>query len=250
VKKSFIIAAAMCMLNGACTAYALEPPPQATPKSTLPEIDPICRDPEALAGTLYLEEIYTKEKGSEAAAELLESLGVELLQEKGLRLNEIQRISGKCLDHLEHFKLSTYRFDTGVILRRTDGVFASYLKDYSWHFIRSDDEHPERTGYHFTKAVDLGNSLFEYKDRASRFIGIWAQDEKFVVTPYRKRPHEEFIVYDDLIVSKRKITDISFWPDPHQMPGGDIDILLNEGSDRILLTFDWWYRDLPIEEWD
>jgi len=250
MKKSIIIAAVVCMLNGACTANALERPPHATPESTSPEVDPICRDPQALAGALRLEEIYTKEKGPEAAAELLESLGVELLQEKGLRLNEIQRISGKCLDHLEHFKLSTYRFDTGVVLRRTDGVFVPYLKDYLWYFISSDDAHPERASHQFFRAVELDSGSVTYKNWASRFIGIWGQDGKSVVTPYRKHPHEEFVVYDNLIASKHRIFDISFWPYPHQAPGGYIDFILKESNDRIILTFDWWYRGLPIEEWD
>jgi len=250
MKKPIIIAAVVCMLSGTCTANALEPPPQTAPEPTLPEVDPICRDPQALAGELHLEEIYTKEKGPEAAAELLESLGVELLQEKGLSLNEIQRLSGKCLDHLEHFKLLTYRFDTGVILRRTDGVFVPYIKDYLWYFISSNDAHPERALHQFFRAVELDSGSVTYKSWASRFVGIWVQDEKSVVTPYRKRPHEEFIVYDDLIVSKRKIIDISFFPFPHQVPGGYIDILLNEGNDRILMTFDWWYRNFPIENRD
>jgi len=250
MKKSFIITAIVCMLNGTCTVNALEPPPQATPEPISSEVDPICHDPQALAGTLRLEEIYTKEKGPEAAAELLESLGVELLQEKGIRLNEMQRISGKCLDHLENFKLSTYRFDTGVILRRTDGVFVPYLKDYLWYFISSYDAHPERVSHQFVRAVELDSGSVTYKNWASRFVGIWAQDEKYVVTPYRKRPHEEFIVYDDLFSSKREITDISFFPFPHQVPGGYIDILLNEGNDLILMTFDWWYRDYPIENLD
>jgi len=249
MKTPAIITALVCMLTGACTATALEPALQAAPAPALPETDPTCRDPQALARVLRLEDIYTEQDGPEAAAELLESLGVDLLQKKGLSLVEATRISGECVEHLEHVNTGIYLFDTGVILDREDGAFIPYSKiDYPWHFITSDDEHPERVLHRFVKAVDLDYILVDYKDGASRFIGVWDRDGVSVVTPCQKGSHEEFIVYDDIIVSKSNISSIGFFPNHHQAPGGYMQVLLKSGDDHILLAFNWWYGGLPIED--
>jgi len=227
----------LCLLNGACAANPPDRPLQT---------DPECFDPHAVARGLRVEDIYDSEDGLEAAAKLLKSLDIELLQETQLRLDRADRINGKCVEHLDHFHGATYRFDTGVILAHRDDGFSLYHKtDYPWYFISSDDEHPDRAGHQFVKAVELGTGLVSYKGSTRAFIGIWEQSGKSVITPYRRHPYEGWNIYDDLIASRRHpISVISFFPAMHGYPAGAITILLQDGDDRISLTFEWSYKRL------
>jgi len=227
----------LCLLNGACAANPPDRPSQT---------DPECFDPHAVARGLRVEDIYDSKDGLEAATKLLKSLDIELLQETQLRLDRADRISGKCVEHLDHFQGATYRFDTGVILADDFGVLVPFPEEkYRWSYIGHDDEHPDRAGHPFVKAVELGTGLVSYKGGTRAFVGIWEHSGKSVITPYRRHPYEEWNIYNDLIASKRHpISVISFFPAMHGYPAGAITILLQDGDDRISLTFEWSYDRL------
>jgi len=251
MNKNTIIITLFYIINETCFAATPNILLSQNQTTTTLETDSVCRDTNKLVESLHIQRLYLRDE-SEAGfeAELLKSLDIEILQHQGLYLVNARRISRECAGHLDDVDGSIFHFDTNITLTLTDeGDFVPHARPYRPRFIIGhDDIHPERMKYYFIEATEVGYGNTEYKDKMTRFIAVWTQNEKSVITPYKKDNFGEFIIYDDLILFKNKTPSIRFFPHLHNAPSGHIKILLQDGRDRISLGFNWWYADTPFNE--
>jgi len=192
--------------------------------------DSICLDVEMLSRSVHFKTSYWKENESEI--ELLNSLGVGILPDNGIRLMSISYIDGECLEHLQDVTRSLLYFDTGVILERTDkGAITPVLglrdaPEYR-HTISPDAPHPERNSYQFIEAIGTG---------WGHSIGVWEKNGSSIVTLYESHIPGKFHLLHDLLLFQNKMINIKATGHIHN-PSVTLWLLLENGENIMSLTF-------------
>jgi len=245
MQKPSTIMLACCLFTGTSAAIAPDQLSQTRPESPVATTDSMCHDTDALARSLHIQRLYWRDQ-SEAGldTELLNALGVDVLQPRRLSLVSARRISGECVGHLDAVNSTVFHFDTDITLvLNNEGILVPHTRPYRPRFIITPDEaHPERARHHFVKAIEAGTGLIEYKDRATHFIGEWNKNGTSILSPYRKNTSGRFRIHRDLLAFKNNILFIGFLPHLNT-PSGTIQIILQDGDDRILFSFIWLIHD-------
>jgi len=246
MKKNMIVIILSCLPGGACISVVQEQPSNPVRKPVPVETDATCHNAQTLADSLHIQELDVK---GESGAELLDSLGIRMLQDRGFDPIRARRIGGECIDHLDEFMTVLLHFDTGIILRIEQGNLAPYpIKREIRNFIDIDDAHPELPARRFIQAIDTGGGNLR-KDAMSRFVGVWLENGRYIMTPYKKQASGAFRVYNDLLESGKPVLGIRFM---HHLdtPSGVIFLVLKDGDERILINFIWTYLNLFVDETD
>jgi len=244
MKKNIIAIMLLCLTTTACISITQKYPSEMGLGSTQKKIDAVCLDAQELANSLHIQELNLE---SESETELLNSLGITILQNHGLRLVGAKRISGECIEHLDEFRTTLLHFDTGVTLRINQDHITTYpIKPDRLNFINANDAHPTISFRHFIQAIDIGGGHMG-KDSMTRFIGVWIENEKYIVTPYKKQDSGTFRVYDDLIKFEKTVLGIQFMNHIHGR-SGLMQFILEDESAKILIELTWIYWKLFSDE--
>jgi len=208
------------------------------------EASSVCHNAQELANSLHIQELNLE---GVSETELLDSLGINILQHHDLHLVGARRISGECLDHLDEFRTSILHFDTDITLRINQDHISTYpIKPDPRNFINANDVHPAISSRHFIQAIDIGGGHMS-KDSMTQFIGVWVENEKYIITPYKKQTSETFYVYNDLLELKNTVISIRFMHHLHA-PSGIIYLALRDETEIILINFTWSYWRLFSDE--
>jgi len=241
VKIYALIVTLIILINGTCFAGILDESKDAIRDGEGVEKIALCNDMESVIKSLRIQRYDASVSG------LLNSLGVRVLMNHGLHLVGVTRISGYCASHIDEFRDPIIHLDTGITLMIDQGqVFPYSKKYYPRFFVGANDAYPEIPFRKFIQAIDIGGGHRE-QDIVTEFIGAWTQDEKSIITPYRKLSSGIFHFYDDLLELDKVVLGIRFL---HHLdtPSGLIQILQRDGGDRILLEFIWVYGDLFLDK--
>jgi len=242
--KNAIIIFLVCMVCTTCTT--ISPDKLSEIQQGLTASDSVCYDTQFLTRSLHIQKL---DEEGETTSELLNSLGIKVIPDRSVRLVAATRISGHCSGHIDEFRIPIIHFDTGATLLIDQGQFFSYSKEYyPINFIDINDAHPEISSRRFIQAIDIGGG-HKSKGLMINFIGAWISNKRSIITPYKKLNSGVFYVYDDLLELDKVVSGIRFL---HHLdtPSGLIQILQEDGGDKILLEFMWVYSDLFSEKID
>jgi len=235
--RILFITAFACIVSGACPAAASNTWLDDNLTRPATESSPDCTDVQSLINSLHIQTI---ELDDETKTGFLNSIGLTIYPKKYFELSRAMRISGECATHLKGVNISMLHFDTGVTLARVDGgSWTQYPEKYRPQtIIDANDANAEMLPPQFINAVKVGYSA---TSSVSNFIGIRKNNDISVFTPYSKNASGEFVIYDDLLESKKEIITIRLFP--ALTPAGTLQVLVPDGNARILLSFAWTYRD-------
>jgi len=230
--KNTAIIALSFLINGACTSILPDQSSMSNAGPTLAATNPACSNMQTLVDLLHVQRLDIE---GGLKDELLDSTGVNVSPDHSLRLVTAYRISGECSSHLDDINLSIFHFDTDITLMLNDeGMLVPYPRKYSPRNVVADnDTHPEKHPYRFVGAIEVGWGVF---------IGEWRKNERSILMPYRKTAAGEIHVGDNLFSIERKIISVRFLPHI-DTPSGAIQILFQDGNDRVSLSFIWIYQN-------
>jgi len=239
VKKHGPIMVLLFLISGFCSGAIFDDPSGTSMNTAAMGENAACNNTQEVANSLHVqrftaEEEFDTEKRSKN--ELLRSLRVEVNPKQHLYFTSATRISGECAIHLNDINLSIYNFDTGITLvLNREGSFVPYPGQYRQRpAVGRGDAHPEVAQRQFVGAVKIGWGYF---------VGIWEQDGKSILTYYKEMSTGEFRIYDDMLESESKILIVRRFP-ALDSPSSAIQVLLQDGDDRVVLRFMWIYGEL------
>jgi len=209
----------------------------ATLSSSFTEKSTLCTHMEPVVNSLKIQRL------DASKSESLNSLGIKTFLDHGLSLVGATRITGYCAVHIDEFRAPIIHLDTGITLIIDQDRISPYLKEYyPRFFISENDAHPVIPLRKFIQGIDMGGG-HRSKELMVDFIGAWTQNEKSIITPYKRSNSGDFHLYGDLLELDKMVLSVRFL---HHLdtPSGLIQILQGDGDDRILLEFIWIYGGL------
>jgi len=243
VRNNIIIAMIFLMLNGGCSSVTPGSESGAVMSVDLTEEMDVCSNEESLINSLQVQEFDVNDP------RVFDLLGIKIFQSYGLRLVEASRISGSCAGRIDEFSIPVIHFDTGVVLMLSGDKISTYPKDYyPVNFIVPDDAHPVIPSRHFIQAISM-MGVHRSKDLVAGFIGAWGKNGGAIITPYKKKYSGAFHVYDDLIELGKTVIGIRFMGHLHGV-SGTIQLLLEDGEDRLVMSFIWNHWGVFIDDAD